>query len=270
MPHLNVNGTRVHFREDGGGAPVIFTHGGGSSGAQWREVCGFLKARFRTITVDHYGHGGTDPWAGPPEARTHEADAELVRAVMAHTGEPCHLVGHSFGGGVVLRLVLEDTAGVRSLTLLEPIALSLLAQAGEQALVDEYMAFAQAYLRQVDAGEVEAAWRQFMEVNSGRGAWERLPEEARERMIAITPGVYSGWHANFNHNTTPAEITEITLPTLLLHGGQTHPRFIRLVEIMDDNLPHTRVEMIPGAGHMSPLTHPEAVAEALARHLDAH
>ena len=38
MPHLNVDGIRVHYRESGQGPSVIFTHGGGSSGAQWRKV----------------------------------------------------------------------------------------------------------------------------------------------------------------------------------------------------------------------------------------
>ncbi|MCH8888657.1 MAG: alpha/beta hydrolase [SAR324 cluster bacterium] len=270
MPHLNVDGIRVHYREDGQGPPVIFTHGGGSSGAQWRKVCELLAPRWRTITVDHYGHGGTGPWPGAIEARTHEDDARLVRAVMDHAGEPAHLVGHSFGGGVVLRLVLEEPAGVRSLTLLEPIALSLLAEAGETALHEDYMAFANEFLRRVRMGRVETAWEDFMEVNNGPGSWQRLSTEAREKMLGITLGVCSGWHANFNHATTLAECGGIALPTLVMYGDGTHPRFIRLAEILSEHIPGATLETIPGAGHMSPLSHPEALAELLAAHLEKH
>lgn len=270
MPHLNVDGTQVHFRESGEGPPVIFTHGGGSSGAQWRKVCEILSPRFRTITVDHFGHGGTGPWPGPMEARRHEDDARLVRAVMDHAGEPAHLVGHSFGGGVVLRLVLGDPAGVRSLTLLEPIALSLLKEAGETALAEEYIAFAMEFLRRVEAGAVDEAWEKMMDVNNAPGAWNRMSQEAREKMIEVTPGVCSVWHGNINHATTLGECGGINLPILLVHGERTHPRFIRLTGILSEHIPGARLEVIPGAGHMSPLTHPEALAGLLAAHLEAH
>ena len=270
MPHLSVDGIRVHYREDGQGPPVIFTHGGGSSGAQWRKVCELLAPRWRTITVDHYGHGGTGPWPAAIEARTHEDDARLVRATLGgHAGLGTN-GGHDFGGGGGLRLGLEGPAGVRALALLEPIALSLLAEAGETALHEDYMAFANEFLRRVRMGRVETAWEDFMEVNNGPGSWQRLSTEAREKMLGITLGVCSGWHANFNHATSLAECGGIALPTLVMYGGGTHPRFIRLAELLSEHIPGATLETIPGAGHMSPLSHPEALAELLAAHLEKH
>lgn len=270
MPHLSVDGTQVHYRESGEGPPVIFTHGGGSSGAQWRKVCELLAPRFRTITVDHFGHGGTGPWPGAIEARRHEDDARLVRAVMDHAGEPAHLVGHSFGGGVVLRLVLEDATQVRSMALLEPMAVPLLAEAGENAMHGEFMVFLREFLRRVDAGQVDSAWEEFMEIFNGPGSWKRMPHEAKEKILATTPSVCSGTYAIINHATTLAECAGLALPALLLHGELTHPPFIRLTGILAEHIPAARLEVIPGAGHMSPLTHPAALAELLAAHLEAH
>ncbi len=273
MPHIEVDGTRVHFRAQGEGAPVVLLHGGGSSGAQWREVCGMLDG-FRTITVDHFGHGGTDPWPGPPEHRTHEADARLVRAVMAHPegagGVPAHLVGHSFGGGIAMRLLAENPAGVRSLVLMEPMTMSLLNQGADTPLYEEYMDFARAYLARVDAGDVEEAWRRFLDVNNAPGTWDAMPETTRERMRTVTGGVYTGWFANFNHFTTLAEVAAVTLPTLVLHGEATHHRFHRMSEVLMGHLPNARHAVIPGAGHMSPLSHAQEVAALLREHLAAH
>ena len=101
---LTVDGIAVRYRETGSGAPVVLLHGGGSSGAQWRRVCEILKDRYRMITANQFGHGGTEPWPGPPERLSHEAEATLVRAVISKVGGSVHLVGHSYGGGVALRL----------------------------------------------------------------------------------------------------------------------------------------------------------------------
>ncbi len=274
MSHLNVEGIQFHYRENGQGPPVIFTHGGGSSGAQWRKVCELLAPRYHTITVDHYGHGGTDPWPGTMEARRHEDDARLVRALMGERGitggEPAHLVGHSFGGSVVLRLVLGDASGIRSMTLLEPIAMSLLAEVGETVLYEGYREFAMDFLKKVEAGAVEQAWEEFVDINNAPGAWKRMSPEAREKMLGLTQDACSGWHANLNHATTLAECSAIATPTLVMYGQRTRPIFIRLAEILSEHIPGARLEVIPGAGHMSSLTHPEALAKLLAAHLEMH
>ena len=42
-----------------------------------------------------------------------------------------------------------------------------------------------------------------------------------------------------------------------------------MAEILRDHIPRSRYELIPGAEHMSPLSHPEFVAEAIERHVRA-
>jgi pimeloyl-ACP methyl ester carboxylesterase len=268
MPHLHSNGIAVHFRRGGSGPPVVLLHGGGSSGAQWKRVGDLLGDRYTVVTMDHYGHGGTEPWPGVPEARSHEAEAELVRAVMAHLDEPVHLVGHSYGGGVALRLAVQSPLLLRSLALLEPIALSVLTHRGEGELAQGYREFALAFLRDVEAGDPAGAWERFLDGNAGAGSWARTKPEARERFLAMTDAVASAWHANLNHATTPEECRALRLPTLMLCGECTPRHFRRITELLAELLPAARLEVLPGAGHMSPLTHPEPVAAALAAHLE--
>jgi pimeloyl-ACP methyl ester carboxylesterase len=266
MPHLHVSGTSVHYREQGSGPAVVLLHGGGSSGAQWREVCALLAPRFRMVTMDHYGHGGTDPWPGPPEARTHEAEAALVRALLARLGEPAHLVGHSYGGGVALRLALSGPEGLRSLTLIEPIALSLLREGGEFALYEHYRDFALSFQRDVAAGEVARAWENFIDGNDAPGRWAALEDSAREGFLSLTDTIVSGWHANLSHATSPAECRALGLPVLLIHGERTQPHFRRMTELLAEHIPACRQVVLPGAGHMSPLSHAQALADELAGH----
>ena len=267
MPHLRVAEVAVHYRETGRGAPVVLLHGGGSSGAQWKRVCDLLADRYRMITVDHYGHGGTDRWKGPQTARTHDAEAALVSEVIAHIGEPAHVVGHSYGGGVALRLALADPGKLRSLVLVEPQVLSILKHGGESGLFSDYREFAMSFIRDANAGDSEGAWARFLEGNGAPVPWQNLTPEVRSRFLAMTDSLISAWYANVNHDTTPDQCRSLNIPATLLRGETTRQIYRRITELLSEVLPLAHLQVLPGAGHMSPLTHPEAVANALAAHL---
>ena len=61
----------------------------------------------------------------------------------------------------------------------------------------------------------------------------------------------------------PAVLGAIPVPVLVLRGSATKPFMATSVRHVADHVPNARVQVIPGAGHAAPLTHPEALAEAL-------
>jgi pimeloyl-ACP methyl ester carboxylesterase len=61
----------------------------------------------------------------------------------------------------------------------------------------------------------------------------------------------------------PAVLGAITARMLVLHGAGTTPFLTASAQHVADHVPGARVHEIPGAGHATPLTHPEALAEAL-------
>lgn len=269
MSDLKVNGVSVGYRVAGGGPTVLLLHSGGSSGAQWREVIQALGESLRTVTVDFHGFGKTDPWPRAPEERTHEADAALALDVLDHAGvgdEPVHVVGHSFGGGVALRLAAGHPERLKSLVLLEPIANSLLEETGDP-LAEDLHTRALGFNRLVADGNPEGAWRGFIDFNNGDGAWEAMPTAFRDKMFSLTDAVVSGWHANLSHATTLDELRAFSLPVSALHGDRTLASYRRITEIVAGEITGCSLTILPGAGHMSPLTHPEAVAAAIEIHL---
>ena len=269
MSDLRINGTSVGYRTAGDGPTVLLLHSGGASGAQWRGVIQALGENLRTVTVDFHGFGNTDPWPGAPEACTHEAEAELALGVLDHVGtgrSPVHVVGHSFGGGVALRLAIGHPDRLKSLVLIEPLANSLLDQVGDP-LAEDLRNQAHGFNRLVAKGDLEGAWREFIDFNNGEGAWNAFPHEVRDRFFAVTEGVVSGWHANLNHATTLAECRALRLPVSALHGDRTLASYRRITEIAAGQIPGCALAILPGAGHMSPLTHPETVAAAIEAHL---
>jgi pimeloyl-ACP methyl ester carboxylesterase len=98
-------------------APVVLVPGYTGSKEDFLPILGALaRAGHRTVAIDMRGQhesGGPED----PAAYTITALAKDVAAVLADLDGPAHLVGHSFGGLVCRRVVLDGTRP-RSLTLL--------------------------------------------------------------------------------------------------------------------------------------------------------
>lgn len=109
------DGVPLQVDERGAGPAIVLVHGSTSSGADWVPLRRELQGRFRVVTYDRRGRGGS----GDGRTYSFEAERDDLRAVLAHVGEPAHLVGHSFGARVALE-VAADRDDLRSLTLYEP------------------------------------------------------------------------------------------------------------------------------------------------------
>ena len=267
MPAFSVAGIRVQYTESGAGPQVVLLHAGGSSGAQWRKAGAHLEDSFRLVVPDLIGFGETDSWP-VPATLTHDGQARLVLAVLDRAGDgPVHVVGHSYGGSTAVRLLLAAPSRVARLVLIEPNLAGLLKEAGEAALYEEYRDLAETFIADAEAGQSERAWHRFFDYRNGAGSWESLPDRLRGRMLDQTMQTVAAYYSNLNNPTTLDDIRSISQPTLVLCGTATTAPDRRITEILRDTLPDCAYETISGAGHMSPLTHPDEVAAAIRRHL---
>jgi pimeloyl-ACP methyl ester carboxylesterase len=71
----------------------VLVHGGISDHSYWDPVRAALEARFSVYAIERRGRGNGDD--AQPYAI--EREYEDVAAVVASTGEPTHLLGHSYG-----------------------------------------------------------------------------------------------------------------------------------------------------------------------------
>ena len=53
------------------------------------------------------------------------------------------------------------------------------------------------------------------------------------------------------------------MPVLVMQGGATQPIMSAVTEALSARMPKAQIAVIEGAGHMVPVTHPEAVAEVI-------
>ena len=254
----------------GQGAAVVFLHSGPGSAADWRAVFERFAAGYRLVAVNGFGQGQTSEW---PSGEVHvDQYVDLVVGLVRELGGSVHLVGHSYGGAVALRMASTSPRLVRSLAVVEPQAYPLLRDRDPQMLT-EVSQLAGTFADAVDEGRVEDAWREFIDHYNGPGSWRALPEATQQRMLRISDVAPRSWAALFTNPITVSDLAQIRVPTLVIQGGQTTAAERRLCEIVADRVPDARQVVVEGAGHMVPLTHPTATAEALGAHLrafDAH
>lgn len=121
MRTIEVEGARVAVREWGEGAPIVFWHalGPAASGATIGEAAPVLAERgYRTIAIDAPGFGGSARL--PPERYRIAPIVDLVAGVVATLElERPALMGHSWGGAVMMAAAARGPGDARALVLLD-------------------------------------------------------------------------------------------------------------------------------------------------------
>jgi pimeloyl-ACP methyl ester carboxylesterase len=270
MPYCRVNGIAAHYRETGEagkGDTVVLLHAGGTSSTHWRKVVPHFEDRFHLVAPDLIGFGETASWEGSREL-THDDQADLVEHMIGRAAAgPVHVVGHSYGGAVAMRLALRHRALVKSLVLIEPVLTPLLQQAGKARLFEAERRLAAAFIADAEAARSVSAWRHFIDHYNGDGTWDALSGNTRYRFLSMTHETADAYRSNLNNPTTLQDLQAVAMPTLLLFGARTTETYRRICRILGDHLPNRTSVELDGAGHMSPLTHPDEVARAIVRHV---
>ncbi len=255
----------------GSGTPVLLLHCAGSTGDRWAALAKRLAPRFRVVTPDIAGWGKSGPATDAPQ--TLESEAARLADLMASFDMPYHLVGHSMGGAVALRLALMQRARVKSLTLVEPVLFHLLRDGDEtdRALFAEPAALAET-MRQgarTGAADSEAAMRAFVDYWNGPGAFDAMDPAWRETVRLHADTVAANFDA-LERATFPLHaVRAIAAPTLMMVGSATRPSAERIVSKLFDVLPLAALATVHGAGHMLPFTHAEPVNNRIVAHIRA-
>jgi pimeloyl-ACP methyl ester carboxylesterase len=245
--------------------PVIALHAPGASGSQWRRLGEGLGARYELIAPSFYGCGSTGPWRGE-RAFSLEAEARRIVAILDGIGSPAHLVGHSYGGAVALEVARTRPGLVASLSLYEPSSFHLLRQLGGRAAAELHQF--EAVAGTIRAGLVNGSYRTaaaaFVDYWRGAGSWESLWPEAQERLIDGLPTAALGLLALIEHQMPESAYGRIRCPALIVCGEHVRAPSRLIAEEVARRLPCGRLEVLPGAGHMGPLTHPGEVNRLVA------
>ncbi|MBT3550373.1 MAG: alpha/beta fold hydrolase [Rhodospirillaceae bacterium] len=269
MPRIISGQFTTAYDDTGAGAPVILLHCSSSARSQWRELGETLAADFHVMAPDLLGYGDSGKWRGDAGDLI-RAEAAAVRALLATANAPLHLVGHSYGAATALRFASQYPGVLKSLTLIEPVSGWLLTGNEHRDAYTELKSVADGFRGAFRAGDAETGVRQYVDYWSGPGAWDAMAKGLRTYVLATAEKTHHEFAALFDPVNAAASLDRIQAPVLLLHGAETRAPTLRILKILEAGLSNARMAAIPGAGHMSPITHRKLVNAEIVRHIKAH
>lgn len=260
------------FQHRGQRPMVVLLHASAGSARQWHALAERLQPHFDVRAVDLHGHGAQPSWSGDgPFSLAHEA--RRVEPLLRRAGR-VHLVGHSYGGAVALYLATAHPQRVASLTAFEPMAYHWLMDAAPPGELDcmpgpQQAALAMAGIAHVVGeallrGDTHEAGRVFVDFWSGGESWQHMPGSQRDAVAGRMRAVHQQFGAVIRARYSRGQLAWVPAPMLMLSGERTVMLTRRLADELRTALPHAQHVTVPKAGHMGPVTHPEAVNALIA------
>jgi pimeloyl-ACP methyl ester carboxylesterase len=258
------------IEQAGGRRPtVVLLHSSASSARQWDALVRMLEPAFRVRTVEFFGHGAQPAW--PHEWPLALADEASLAAALLREAGGAHVVGHSYGGAVALKLATMHPRLVHSVTAYEPMLFRWLDVDGPwDPARREFLARGEVIEWMLAQGDEAGAARCFVDFWSGDGAWAGLPATRQQAIAGRMRAVLGHFVALSREATRPSEIARLSMPKLFLSGSATVAVTRRIAALLRQALPADQHRVLDGMGHMGPVTHPDTVNPRIASFLLSH
>jgi pimeloyl-ACP methyl ester carboxylesterase len=258
-------GFPVHWRDFGTGPERgLMLHCALAHSKAWTRLAAELGDLLTMIAPDMPGHGKSGAW-------DHRGDLhdQVTAIALDCLGDGGHVIGHSFGATIALRLAIEAPDLVHSLTLIEPV---LFAAAGESdaSVLQEYIDTSQGFGAALAREDWALAAADFIQIWGDGRPWSDLTD--REQALFSS-------QMHFIRETEPCLLQDtagllrpgrmegIICPTLLIRGQNTEPVIAAIHATLARRIPDTVETVIEGAGHMVPISHPVPVAALIREHV---
>lgn len=268
MEFAEAEGRRIAYWAEGAGTPVVLIHGSFSTSAAWKRVLKHLnQTLWKAIPLDLPGWGESAPL--PDDVAPVDFEALAVESVVKQaTSQAVHLVGHSSGGTVALAVALRHRVSVRSLTLFEPLPLSLLADTGDGIAFQRMSDFVSQYRTAFENGSKWAA-AAVIDLWGGAGTFDAMPPTVREFVAGKTAQNLRTWDGCFMYRPALDELRALEIPTTLVQGALS-PEIVKLVVTrLHETLPCNTVLEMKDANHFMIQTHPAESAQLIGKSSDA-
>lgn len=229
-------GVRLHYEDAGSGPAVLLHTGGGGDGRMW-DLAGYTAALagYRTLVLDHRGHGGSDCPPGQSAHRLPEYVDDVIAVLDAAGVGRSALVGYSAGARIAYAVARKYPGRVSAVAGIGAVGapgddnsdwadLAARARVGGMRAAMEDMA----------AEESEPAPRWLLDNLAGTEA------EMFALLLEAWASERSAW-ADFPH---------VQAPALVMCGEKEEPGAARNARLAAHTLPHGASAVLPGLWHL--------------------
>lgn len=270
--YVDLRGLRFHYRNwDGGGPPLILLHGLASNSHIWDLVAPLLAQRFSVVALDQRSHGESTGTDHGYDFATIVQDLLLFTEALA-LRRPL-LVGHSWGGNVVLEMAAAHGEDVGGLVLVdggfinlrsrpeatwEEVARNMAPPNLTHLTMEELAARAKETWGAMWRPEVEAVLRASFQVQPDGKIQPRLHYDRHMKILRAL------WEQNpqdlFPKVQAPVLILPARRPGEAPRGAWSRVSREELVTQAQARLPRARMLWLEDSIHDVPLQRPELVA----------
>jgi non-heme chloroperoxidase len=251
MPYIKTAEQFSLFYSDyPGDEPVVFAHAWALNGDMWSyQLTDLMTAGFRCITYDRRGHGRSDR---PPTGYDIDTLADDLAAVIEGLDlYGVTLIGHSMGTAEVVRYLTRHGAGRIARIVLSGAVTPMLVQGSDNpdGIPDDAVAQVRSVMLR-DIGD-------WMEI-SGKAEYfygehrvsQQLQDWTLNTIAAVPLPILTQTSDAFVHADFRSELTELRVPTLVIHGTADASMPIDLTARKTASLiPDCGFVTIDGAGH---------------------
>lgn len=257
-----INGARLYYELAGSGTPLVMIHAGIADCRMWDKDFETFSRSHLALRFDMRGYGKSLPVEGEFNIQ------DNLEALLAELDipSPMILMGCSMGGGLSIDFALSHPDRVANLILVGsgPAGLELEAQGPDELFAQSEAAF--------KAGDVDRVVELDMQIwfdGIGRAAKD-VNARARRKAGAMAKLVTEhelkriGTHVRKTGAKAAAErLHELTMPALIVIGEYDLTYLKLAADYMVDKMPAASKLLIPDAGHLPNLEHPELFQKAV-------
>ncbi len=235
--------------DEGPGSPlVVIVHGSMDRHTSFARIRSRLMARYAVLSYDRRGYALSRD--ATPRATGMADHIDDLEAIV--DGRRCTLVGHSYGGDVVLALSERRPDIIASALVYEP----------PLAWLDWWPSHGEQPPRFRDVTGEQAA-EDFLRRMVGDHRYERLPLHTREEIVKDGDALVVELTA-IRLDPPPFDPARIEIPVLVVCGGDSDERHQNSTSLLASELPAGSLHHIEGADHGGHQSHPAELAGLIA------
>jgi pimeloyl-ACP methyl ester carboxylesterase len=260
----NLEGMRVHYRDEGQGPPLVLLHGNAASLHTWDGWVTRLASHRRVIRLDMPGYGLTG--AAPDHDYSVAREVRVASALLDQLGVArVDIAGNSFGGRVATTFALEHPDRVNKLVLVDAAGL-----AGQRRPAT--FRFAQIPILGRLLKVATPRWLIRKNLLEVYGDPSHVDEALVDRYDRLTraEGNRSALFDRLNGPPDPdldGRLAELKLPVLLVWGERDRWIPVSFGERFAAGVQGAKFIVLPGLGHVPQEEDPETTAREVDRFL---